>query len=413
MNVFHELGRNYNYSLNKDFPSLRNYYNYRSQLGSMSEDWVSTTDLWKLFILIPPLNNCLHKQADLLSMGLLQEFIKINGKLEEIHDTEELEFFKNPNPLQTYEQFVKQYSIYFSVYGNAFFYKLRGLNIEGKLPDAMWNLPPDKMKVCKTGKIFNQTDINKIISCYEMEYAGATVEYNTDDIIFKNENLGSDYIIGESKLISLTKPLSNIVAVMQTANKLTVNHGTFGFITNRSKDALGSISMSDSERKRLESKHNVDYGNLDGQHNLTFTTNDIDYIPIGYKIRDMMLNEILEKYSGFVYDAFGMNRSLFASDKGTGNNSGGAENIALKHTFQNSTIPSANDLTRTLTYGLGLNKQNKFLKMSYSHLDALQENRKEKEYATQVRINSIAKAVEAKLITLQTGQELAALELKN
>ena len=109
----------------RNFPSLKkNNYNYYLQSGLQKETpiYVDTNNLWGLYTQIPHLNNCINKKAELLSLGRLRHF-KDSG--EEIKDSEILKFLRHPNPLQTWEEFITQYSTFLSIYGNAFFYKLK------------------------------------------------------------------------------------------------------------------------------------------------------------------------------------------------------------------------------------------------------------------------------------------------
>ena len=395
----------------RNFPSLKkNNYNYYLQSGLQKETpiYVDTNNLWGLYTQIPHLNNCINKKAELLSLGRLRHF-KDSG--EEIKDSEILKFLRHPNPLQTWEEFITQYSTFLSIYGNAFFYKLKGSKLS-MLPAALWNLPPQDMKVKTTGKIFNQTDIKKIIEYYELCYGDKeTIRYNVEDVILRNDNAGSNYILSESKLIALVKPLSNIVGALQTANILINKHGTYGIFYNDTKDAIGNIGMSEMERKRIEEQLSSNYGNLEHQSQITLSNNTIKFQPVGYKMKEMMLTEEIEQDAGIVYDAYGMNRNLFASIKGTGNNSGGAEMVAIRNTIQSTIVPEANDIARVFSYELGLNDKKEMLKITFDHLEALQENRKEKEYATQVRIRSIKEAVEGGLISAEEGRTLAKIEL--
>ena len=97
------------------------------------------------------------------------EWKVVNQDGEEVDDPV-LELLDSPNVTQSGKEFIRQGKLQFELYQNQFIFGNKGgINSSLVLPDAMWNLPPEYVKMNLSGKIFRQTDINEIIEKYILE----------------------------------------------------------------------------------------------------------------------------------------------------------------------------------------------------------------------------------------------------
>ena len=111
---------------------------------------------------VPHLRAVIDKKAEMISNMEVKVLDEFGNEVQ--HPV--LNLFAKPNPLQSTEKFISQYSTMLNIYANAFIYKNQGL--PNSLPLTMWNLPSGDMQVNNTGKLFNQLTIDGIIESYEL-----------------------------------------------------------------------------------------------------------------------------------------------------------------------------------------------------------------------------------------------------
>jgi len=362
--------------------------------------WISTENLWKVYTDIPHLQNVINTRADLLSQGKIK-LIRIKDKVE-IEQHEVLTLLSKPNPLQTQAEFLTMYLTFKDIWANVLILKNKGLP-SMKIPNQLWNLPPALMRIDTTGKIFRQTTINEIIKGYILTINGVEVTYLPDEVIFKNDNLGSEYIMSESKLVGLVKPLSNIHAALRTANVLIGDHGAYGIISSNNKDISGGIPLGKDEKKRIEQDVSNDYGNKPGQKQMIVTDANLTYTPIGSSINEMNLQPEIEQAFGIILDAYKVDRDIFASTKGATFEN---KKNGLKATIQNTIQQEGDDLMQTFNIEFGLIEQGLKLTMCYDHLPVMQEDEQKRADTIAKKVDSISKMIFAGVLSPAQGQDL-------
>jgi hypothetical protein len=203
-----------------------------------------------------------------------------------------------------------------------------------------------------------------------MCYGGNEEKLTIDEVIFKNDNLASEYLKSQSKIVSLAKPLSNIEGALQTTNVLTQEHGAYGILSNASKDGDGAIPLSPDERKRIEDQvGKKNYGNKHGQSRTIITNASMNFTPMSFPMKDMMLIEQNEENFSIILGAYGLDRDIFPSVKGATNEN---KEKGLLATIQNTIQSEADDLMQTYNEAFNLEAQGLALSMSYDHLPVIQ-----------------------------------------
>lgn len=343
------------------------YYNTNYLLGTKSALWIDRENLWQVYRDLPHLNIVINKRAELLSSGKIKLRNIASG--EEILTHDVLKLLRKPNPLQSFSEFVTQYLVFKDVYGNAILYKNRKLF--GEIPGGLWNLPPWTIRINSTGKIFDQIEVEGIIESYTMLLAGKSTDFKPNQIILKNDNIDSEYLKSNSKILSLVKPLSNLAATLQTTNVMLYESGGKGILSNSAKEDGGAIPLGEDERKRIEKDYINKYGVGDGQQRVIITNSSLQYQPMSFPIKDMDLTATDEREFGRILDAYGVDRDVFASIKGATNEN---KEAGLKATIQNTIQSEADDFCQTLTDNFGLYDLGLELYMSFEHLPVMQED---------------------------------------
>ena len=394
--------------LAKLFPNTPRSRYWNWMLGSSAPVWIDTQDLWRLYATIPHLNVVINKRAELLSLGKIG-LRKIDTG-EEIIEHDVLKLLRKPNPLQARAEWVTQYLTFKDVYANIPIYKLFGVEGMKRIPDAMWNLPPSMVKIIPTGKIFNQTKIEDIIKEYRLCYAGNETIFTPSQILFKNDNVGSEYLKSDSKIIALAKPLSNIEGALQTQNVLIQEHGAYGMISSSSKDETGAVPLGKAERERIEKMEQRDYGNRNGQRRKIITNASLTYTPMSFPIKDMLLTESNEEHFRMILSSYGVDDRVFPSSKdATWEN----KKQGLIMTIQNSIQPEGDDLCQTLNEDFGLTEEGIELYMTFNHLPIMQEDKQLKENARKTRAETNTILYDKRLLSIEAFARDMGIDIKD
>jgi hypothetical protein len=107
-----------------------------------------------------------------------------------------------------------------------------------------------------------------------------------------------------------------------------------------------------------------------------------------FPIKDMMTFEEISEDTRSIIDAYNLNEHLFGKDKGTTfANLKDGKKIA----YQDGVIPYAENQAEKLTDFFGLRDKNEVIEIDYSHIEALQENEKEKAETGKLKAEAISK----------------------
>jgi len=334
-------------------------------------------------------NTIPHLQAVVNTLGDMfknMEVKLVNTKTgEQVENHPVLDLIRKPNPLRTFEEFLFEYYVFKSIFGNAFIYQIKGL--PSALPSVMWNLLPTDVEVVPTGNLYNQTSLDGIIKYYKLRDQSNIIKVLPSDMIYKNEGVGGNLITSQSKVDGLQLPLSNIIGALKSENVLIVERGAEGILSNTSSADGGAIPLGKEERTRIEQATSEKYGIHNGQQRRIVTNASMTWQPMTFPMRDLMLLECIENDFQAVCAAYGADRDIFPSTKGATfeNKSNG-----LKATYQNTIQPQADDFMSILTHAFGLFQQGLKLQACYEYLPIMQEDDTKKQAANKTQAEAMA-----------------------
>jgi HK97 family phage portal protein len=299
---------------------------------------------------------------------------------EKIEDHPVLKLLANPNPLQNREQWLTQLSIQRDIWTQAFIYQLRPIQImkgAAPLPAVLWNLPPNQIEINRTGKMWDQTKLDGIITNYKL-LDGSNKTFTPEEVIQISDHTGESYITGESKIISMRTVISNLDGALKTRNCIINDRGALGILSNATKDGDGGLPIDAKERERIEREYRTKYGLSDGQMKLMITNASLNWQPMSYPTKELALFEEVEEDFGGLCGTFGMARDIFPSTKGAT-----FENQveAFKQTYQNTLQPQADQLMRTFNNRWGLYAQGIELRAEYAWLPVMKEDELKEQQA--------------------------------
>lgn len=368
-------------------------------MGNRQAVVTDMNNLLEVYQSCPYLAIVINKKAEMLSNGVLKVRNRKDGKEVEKHWV--LEFLKNPNPLQKFKEFTKQYSIYSDIYANAYVY--RNVPTSISKPKVLWNLPPEYMKVITTGKWLDQWEIEGIIEKYELQYGGVLRNFSTKEVKHVSSGISKNNIITDSKFIALQHPISNMIGALKTRN-IFIYYGPKIILSNQAKDADGGLPMKEGERKRIQKEVNQGhYGIEDSQSHMVITEAALTSTMLSYPTKDLMLFEEIEEDFGAICGAYGMDRDIFPSIKGATNENKKQGEIA---TYQSTIEACAKSFTEMLEDWLMV-EQEVELYMDFSHLSIMQEDKEKEAREKKIKIDGLQILLDKGIIT----NEQFALEL--
>ncbi|MCP4987262.1 MAG: phage portal protein [Colwellia sp.] len=310
-----------------------------------------------------------------------------------------------PNPMQSGKEYEHQGIFYLKVFGNRFSYALMPLGFDSELDlmnvEALYNLPSQFIKVKTTGKIYNQTTIEGIISEYARTNVSPVDKYEPHTIMHYNEvNISSEEptIMGISKLEVLKDTIKNTQSAFQAMNSILVSRGMQGIISIDSKDGQGTIvPLNPSDKKEVDEKFKNDYGLLNGQNPFLISPVPLNYIKTAMNSKDLGIYEEFSNNSMLISNEFGIPPELLKTyiQGATYEN----QVQSVRRLYQDTTIPQVEESDQYTNYRLNLEKYGLVLKTKWDHVPALAENEKEKATANHLSVRSALEEFNNNLIT--------------
>lgn len=337
--------------------------------------WIDTTDLSKPYQDCPHLNVVINRGAELFKNGKWKVVSRKDNNKD--YPTEPiLKILNNPNPLQNGSEWLEQYYIYRAVWANVFIRALGTEYLKGEIPSTIWMLPSAFITVNPTGKTYNQSSIEQIVDSYILRWAGNAGSgtgyqqmFSPNEIIWKAVNRSP--LIGQSKIYSLRKPISNIIAALQSRNIIISERGAIGILSSATKDSEGGIPLNSKERQKVEQAYQRQYNvDSEGRGHVIVTNAALNWQAMSYPMKDLQIPENIEDDFNVICGAYNLDRDIFPSTKGATFEN---KNQAEKTTYNNGIIPIADDLANTFN-DLWYNGSDKMLILDYSHLPIMKED---------------------------------------
>ena len=329
--------------------------------GNTKAQWVDTDNPYNLYITIPELRAVINKRAIMMSSGkpvLCDE----EGNIIESHWM--LDLINNPNPTQSWSDVIYSLAVNDGLFNNSFAYcPKRSFDIR----NLIMPLPANQVKIVGTGKFLNQIDKEGLIKNFEFWYDSQKMEkIELQDMVYMNTPDGINLINSINRIDTLKYPLSNIMATYNKRNVILENMGAIGILSSKKSDMGGTIPMTPEEKDEIRKdwvSRNKD--------KLVLTEADIQWTPMSYPTKDLLLFEELNEDKMALIDAYGLNKYIFsnANDSIQSNVQQG-----MRMAYQDTIIPEVTQMYQTMSQQLGLTSQGLYLKPDFSHIPVLQED---------------------------------------
>lgn len=367
--------------------------------GKKEAVWLDTGDAWRLYIEIPELRSVINKRATMMSSNEPKLYDK-SGKLVEKHWL--LDMIKHPNAIQSWSDVVYSIAVQDALYSNVIIYSpIRSFEIR----NLFVPLPANKIEINLSGKKLKQMDKENLIDNFIFTYDDKTKEtIEWQDAIYLTTADGMNIVKPISRIDTLKYPLSNIQAGYKKRNVLLENIGAIGILSAQQTDMGGAIPMTPEERDQIRK----DWYRR-SKDELIITEANVNWQPMSYPTKDLMLFEELTADKIALIDAYGLSINLFSSEKGAT-----FSNVrdSIRMVFTDTIIPETQQIYNSLISQFGLEKEGYYLEACFDHLPILQND--QKESADVRKINSETMKILSEIgINLTPDQQSQLLNLND
>lgn len=363
---------------------------------------ITDNKLYKYYMSVPELNAIINYRA-MVKADMIVKMRNLRTG-DDIDSDPILDLFRQPNVLQSFDEFIKQLSIQKDLYGNAFVHPVYGLTKDKS--KAIFNMPSKNAKVIiKENGIspFNVTDISEIIDHYKFEFNNKSINHNPDEIIHFNDSqidfTNDNWVMGKSKITAITQACENIITAYE-ARGMLMGNAPLGIISNRSKDGQGSAILDPKDKKSIQDNLRQ-YGMAKDKYKFIVSSSDLSWSSMAINISGLKLFEEVESDRQTISNTFGFPDTLLNSNQTY-------ENIkeAKKQLYQDSIIPESNEIMQGFSKFFGLIDKGKELYADYSHVPSLQLDLESRSRTWNYTVTSLDKAFASQAITIKEYQEV-------
>lgn len=363
----------------------------QKSVGRKGAVWLDTIKPKILYDTIPQLRKVVDRKAAMFANMDLKLFDTESGK--EIMDNEFVALIKNPNPMQSMNGWLKNYKSQEQIYGNQFIYKNKPSKVS-RYPLTLTNISPYFIQPVLTGKIFDQVKMDGIISGYNYKDDGGNRRtFLPEEILYSKIEDLDDPIKGTSPLLSLKFPLTNTKLAYEYRNVIMGEMGAPTIISGSGKDSMGSIPLTEEQKKEADEAFTRDYGVQRGKRRVKIVSAPIQVTHNAFPTKDLMLFDEVDANEIAIIDHFGLNINIFSGKNQT------YENVknAIVQCYQDTIQVEADLFTQALGKFIGL-PENIKLVASYQHLSIMKENKQKGMLAVESITRTLTQSVQAGIL---------------
>lgn len=309
----------------------------------------------------------------------------------------------NPNPLQTWEAFMKQVELSLSAFGMCPISLVRAT--EQSLPVAMWVIPAERFRLYGTGYNLRQSELADVVSRAvvlgedgrertELQPYEYCVIYNSMPVF----RAGREHEIGFiAPCDSLSAPVSNWVAAMAATHTLLVNGGPKGILYSDYADNMGNTQLTRDEEREVMARFKKDYGLVGQEHPILVTRYRMGWLPLDFNADQLKLQDTDDRATRAIATALGVNVSLFTESKYDNQES------AKKGAYQDVVIPDSKKIASALTSAICTRGEH--IEIDYSDVECLQKDKRAEADTMRTAGDALASMVNNGLISISEARE--------
>ncbi len=358
----------------------------------------------------PPVNAIINRKAEAYINGntwILNTQGKAKGKEATNEAANKLrKLLKNPNPLQSWDEFEAQGYIYQQIFGYNIVLPIKPVGYKENIEAfALWNIPPSMVNIEETDKLFYQTKIDGMIKEIVLTYKGNRTVLKLEDIYIMKGITPSfcSLILPESRICALALPINNIIGAYESRNVLINYRGALGILTNDSGNGTYSpVSIPAPEKEQLQNDLRR-YGLKNSQWQFILTSASLKWQQMGVPTKDLMLFEEIEDDIQRICDSYNYPYELLSSAKGV---TYANKKEAKQLLYQDAIMPEAKSIYGQWNAFFNTEKYSIILDKDYSTIPVLQQDQVQAATARKMRNDALLIEFQNDLITLNRWLEL-------
>lgn len=294
-----------------------------------------------------------------------------------------MKLLKNPNPMQSWEQFWGQRIVYKKIFGFCPVLPICAAGFRGdpSAVIAMVLLPPWLFDVVGTGKFLPITGKKSdLVKNYTCTILGSAINLDPEDVFILEDGFMQDeqrqFLLPLSRLVGLDMMISNACIAGEANNVLLRRRGPLGFISHdaaATKDSTaGYIPMTSKEKAELQDAL-AGYGITWEQLQWVISRQAVKWNNTGFNVKELQLDETGTRAEKGICHRMGYPYALYEETESTYAND---NNNARKACYEDSVIPdSCRDLA-VLGDWFKASDNNCELYQDFDHISALQADEK-------------------------------------
>ncbi|PHJ53867.1 hypothetical protein VF04_35060 [Nostoc linckia z7] len=340
-----------------------------------------------LFYCVPEIFAPVHEIASRVSDAIweLRKVRKSGGK----HDDETIytdaafnRLFSNPNPLQPFKDFIYMAVCYELLTGKSFIYANRPAILPNEWRSTVnwWVLPAQNVIIDhKQGvNTYAATDVKDFVSRYRVTDNGAMRDFEPDKVlplVRLSLQFGNDIRKTRSPLSGAGKAIKNLLLVYAARGAIYFKQGPQGIFVSAKTDEDGTVPLTSTEKANFLADLQANYGVTHGRGLYAVSNQAMNYLQVGSSIQDLLPFDETQTDAVAIYAALRVPRHLVPTkDQSTFSNA----NADLKSFYSDVIIPMAQRYAEAFTNFFNLEAERKYINADFSHVDILQENKKER-----------------------------------
>jgi hypothetical protein len=335
-------------------------------------------DIKTAYYSCPTLRAIIDTKADVFTRG--NYFIIKNGEVIENHNL--LKLLQQPHILHTCNQFKEDFAKSLCLYDEVFIYLNSSILGNNSTAKSIMVLDAAKMKVIASQNINIKNIISQkdIIDIFKYSDNGNTTTFLPSEVIWVTSNTpyldGQEWKINHT-IITAEQPINVIVSAYDVRNGLNRKKGGFHILSKvNPTNAEVSFNNQINEPEEVERVQNqlsqYSYSATEG-YNTLVTNVDFKAQALSFPISSMELNEGIRQAKAELCDLLNFPLSVLNSLEGqTFSN----VNEANKMLYQKTIIPLWDLFDSFVNETFDLKRNNEVFKTDFSHIEALQSDKK-------------------------------------
>ena len=246
------------------------------------------------------------------------------------------ELLRQPNPMNSWSQFVQEAIGFKLLHGNTFVWGIEGgTSLTRGTFNSLWNLPSQYVRIITTG---NQ----KAIKGYSLDFYGSNEVIPTKYVMhIKDWNPdyrnNGEFLMGQSPLRAVFRSLDIANQAITTSKSYLEHQGPRGILSTKNGS---NVKFSKEQAKELQKDWDSNHTGSSKSGNTIVTPNEFKWIPMGLSPADMKLMDQYNLSQQDICNAFNFPSLLIGLKSGTYAN----QNEAKKALYNNVVIPLLSEL---------------------------------------------------------------------